>query len=333
LSTNKKKELDVLIIGGGPIGLACALEAKKKNLDYLILEKGALVNSLYHYPQNMTFFSSSEKLEIDEIPFISKAAKPSKQEALEYYRRIATSNHLTINLFEKVENVSQQNGCYKIKSDKDQYLSKNIIIATGFYDKPNYLNVKGEDLDKVSHYYDDPHFYAMQDVAVVGASNSAVDAALEIFRKGGRVSLIVRGDKIGERVKYWVRPDMVNRIKEGSIDAYFNTKVEAIDQQELNLYDKAKKEHFTLKNDYVLALTGYQPNFDFLRSMGIELQDEQSRIPIYDPQTMETNKKGIYLAGVICGGMETHKWFIENSRIHAKMIIENIKTRNPVGTS
>jgi putative YpdA family bacillithiol system oxidoreductase len=333
LSTNKKKELDVLIIGGGPIGLACALEAKKKNLDYLILEKGALVNSLYHYPQNMTFFSSSEKLEIDEIPFISKAAKPSKQEALEYYRRIATSNHLTINLFEKVENVSQQNGCYKIKSDKEQYLSKNIIIATGFYDKPNYLNVKGEDLDKVSHYYDDPHFYAMQDVAVVGASNSAVDAALEIFRKGGRVSLIVRGDKIGERVKYWVRPDMVNRIKEGSIDAYFNTKVEAIDQQELNLYDKAKKEHFKLKNDYVLALTGYQPNFDFLRSMGIELQDEQSRIPIYDPQTMETNKKGIYLAGVICGGMETHKWFIENSRIHAKMIIENIKTRNPVGTS
>ncbi len=333
MSTNKNKELDVLIIGGGPIGLACALEAKKKNLDYQILEKGALVNSLYHYPQNMTFFSSSEKLEIDEIPFISKAAKPSKQEALEYYRRIATSNHLKINLFEKVENVSQENGCYRIKSDKDQYLSKNIIIATGFYDKPNYLNVKGEDLDKVSHYYDDPHFYAMQDVAVVGASNSAVDAALEIFRKGGRISLIVRGDKIGERVKYWVRPDMINRIKEGSIDAYFNTEVEAIDQRELKLYDKAKEEHFTLKNDYVLALTGYQPNFDFLRSMGIELQDEQSRIPIYDPQTMETNKKGIYLAGVICGGMETHKWFIENSRIHAKMIIENIKTRDPVGAS
>ena len=333
MSTNKNKELDVLIIGGGPIGLACALEAKKKNLDYQILEKGALVNSLYHYPQNMTFFSSSEKLEIDEIPFISKAAKPSKQEALEYYRRIATSNHLKINLFEKVENVSQENGCYRIKSDKDQYLSKNIIIATGFYDKPNYLNVKGEDLDKVSHYYDDPHFYAMQDVAVVGASNSAVDAALEIFRKGGRVSLIVRGDKIGERVKYWVRPDMINRIKEGSIDAYFNTEVEAIDKRELKLYDKAKEEHFTLKNDYVLALTGYQPNFDFLRSMGIELQDEQSRIPIYDPQTMETNKKGIYLAGVICGGMETHKWFIENSRIHAKMIIENIKTRDPVGAS
>ena len=333
MSTNKNNELDVLIIGGGPIGLACALEAKKKNLDYLILEKGALVNSLYHYPQNMTFFSSSEKLEIDEIPFISKAAKPSKQEALEYYRRIATSNHLNINLFEKVENVSQENGCYRIKSDKDQYLSKNIIIATGFYDKPNYLNVKSEDLDKVSHYYDDPHFYAMQDVAVVGASNSAVDAALEIFRKGGRISLIVRGDKIGERVKYWVRPDMINRIKEGSIDAYFNTEVEAIDQQELKLYDKAKEEHFTLKNDYVLALTGYQPNFDFLRSMGIELQDEQSRIPIYDPQTMETNKKGIYLAGVICGGMETHKWFIENSRIHAKMIIENIKTRDPVGAS
>ena len=220
--------LDVLIIGGGPIGLACALEAKKKNLNYVVLEKGTLVNSLYHYPQNMTFFSSSDKLEIDEIPFISKEAKPSKQEALEYYRRIATSNHLNINLFEKVENVLKKDDFYQVISEKGEYQTKNIILSTGFYDKPNYLNVKGEDLDKVVHYYDDPHFYAMQDVAVIGASNSAVDAALEIYRKGANVSIIVRGDKIGERVKYWVRPDMINRIKEGSIDAYFNTQVTEI---------------------------------------------------------------------------------------------------------
>ena len=324
--------LDVLIIGGGPIGLACALEAKKKNLNYLILEKGPLVNSLYHYPQNMTFFSSSEKLEIDEIPFISKAAKPSKQEALEYYRRIATSNHLDIKLFEKVENVSSKDDHYIITSEKRKYQAKNIIVATGFYDKPNYLNVKGENLNKVSHYYDDPHFYAMQNVAVIGASNSAVDAALEIFRKGGRVSIMVRGDKIGERVKYWVRPDMINRIEEGSIDAYFNTEVTEIQNDQLKLYNKEKDEHFEIKNDYVLALTGYQPNFDFLDSIGIKIKDKESKIPDYNPQTMETNQSGIYLAGVICGGMETHKWFIENSRIHAKMIIENIKTKNPVTT-
>jgi len=325
--------LDILIIGGGPIGLACALEAKKKNLSHLILEKGTLVNSLYHYPQNMSFFSSSEKLEINEIPFISKAAKPSKQEALEYYRRIATSNKLNIKLFENVKSVSPEENHYLITSEKAKYQSKNIIVATGFYDKPNYLNVKGEELPKVSHYYNDPHYYAMQDVAVIGASNSAVDAALEIFRKGGRVSIIVRGDQIGERVKYWVRPDMINRIKEGSIDAYFNTEVHEIQNSQLKLYDKVNKQYFSIKNDNVLALTGYQPDFSFLHSMGINITDEKSKIPQYNPQTMETNLKGIYLAGVICGGMETHKWFIENSRIHAKMIIENIKTNNPVAAN
>jgi len=330
---DRKNMLDILIIGGGPIGLACALEAKKKNLSHLILEKGTLVNSLYHYPQNMSFFSSSEKLEINEIPFISKAAKPSKQEALEYYRRIATSNKLNIKLFEKVKSVSPEENHYLITSEKAKYQSKNIIVATGFYDKPNYLNVKGEELPKVSHYYNDPHYYAMQDVAVIGASNSAVDAALEIFRKGGRVSIIVRGDQIGERVKYWVRPDMINRIKEGSIDAYFNTEVHEIQNSQLKLYDKVNKQYFSIKNDNVLALTGYQPDFSFLHSMGINITDEKSKIPQYNPQTMETNLKGIYLAGVICGGMETHKWFIENSRIHAKMIIENIKTNNPVAAN
>ena len=316
--------IDVLIIGAGPIGLACGLEAKKKGLNYIIVEKGALVNSLYNYPQNMTFFSSSEKLEIDGIPFISKEAKPSKQEALEYYRRVASSNDLNVNLFEKIENVITENNYYTVISNKDKYMVKNIVISTGFYDRPNSLNVKGEELNKVSHYYDDPHFYAMQDVAVIGASNSAVDAALEVYRKGGNVSIIVRGEEIGKRVKYWVRPDMINRIKEGSIKAYFNTSVSEIKENELKLYDKLNDNYFTINNDHVLALTGYQPDFSFLNNIGINITNDKNKIPYYNDETMETNKKGVYLAGVVCGGMETHKWFIENSRVHAKMIMENI---------
>lgn len=314
---------DILIIGGGPIGLACGLEAKKKNLSYVIVEKGALVNSLYNYPANMTFFSSSDKLEIDDIPFISKNAKPTKQEALEYYRRISTSNGLKINLFETVKNVKNQEKGFIVKTSKTEYQTKNVVIATGFYDFPNKLNVPGEDLDKVEHYYNDPHYYVNQDVVVVGASNSAVDAALEIYRKGGRVSLIVRGKEIGQRVKYWVRPDIINRIDEGSIKAYFNSEITEIRADSVIFKDENNKRQ-ELKNDHILALTGYKPNFKFLEKLGVNFSDENTKIPEYNKQTMETNVKGIYLAGVICGGMQTHKWFIENSRIHAKMIVENI---------
>ena len=315
---------DLIIIGGGPIGLACGLEAKKQNLKYLIIEKGALVNSIYNYPANMTFFSTSEKLEIDGIPFISKNAKPTKQEALEYYRRVATSNALNLNLFESVEQIKKQKDNFQISTSRGNYSSKNIILATGFYDLPNNLDVPGEDLDKVYHYYNDPHYFVNQDVVVVGASNSAVDAALEIFRKGGRVTMIVRGEAIGERVKYWVRPDIVNRIDEGSIKAFFNSKLTEItpDSVIFKAKDGKTKE---IKNNFVLALTGYKPNFKFLKSLGVELSDDAKKIPSYNPQTMESNVKGLYLAGVICGGMETHKWFIENSRIHAKMIMEDIK--------
>ena len=216
-----KDLLDVVIIGAGPIGIACAIEAQKRNLSYVVIEKGPLVNSLYNYPTNMTFFSSSEKLEIDQIPFISKNAKPSKAEALEYYRRIATSKKLDIHLFEKVNSVKKSGDFYEVETSKETYSSKNVVIATGFYDIPNYMNVKGEDLPKVYHYYNDPHYFSNQDVIVVGASNSSVDAALEVYRKGGRVSMVVRGKSIGERVKYWVRPDIINRIEEGSIKAYF----------------------------------------------------------------------------------------------------------------
>lgn len=316
-------EYDVVIIGAGPIGLACGLEAEKRNLSYLIIEKGALVNSLYHYPANMTFFSTSEKLEIDGIPFISKNAKPTKQEALEYYRRVATSNDLKINLFESVENVDKHKKKFNVKTSKGEYKTKHIIIATGFYDKPNTLNVTGENLDKVFHYYNDPHYFVNQDVVVVGASNSAVDAALEIYRKGGRVTMMVRGDDIGERVKYWVRPDIKNRIDEGSIKAYFNSEITEIRKNEV-LFKDENNHIQKLQNDYVLALTGYKPNFDFLKKLGVKLSNNKTKIPEYNKQTMETNVKGLYLAGVICGGMETHKWFIENSRIHAKMIVEDI---------
>ena len=323
MSINKQEEIfDIIIVGGGPIGIACALEAKKKGLKYVILEKGTLVNSLYNYPSNMTFFSTSEKLELDEIPFISTNPKPHKQEALEYYRRIVTSNHLKINLFEKVERVETESGQHIITTSKATYTSKNVIIATGFYDIPNYLNVPGEDLPKVAHYYRDPHFYATQKTIVVGASNSAVDAALEIYRKGGDVTMVVRGPAIGERVKYWVKPDIDNRIDEGSIKAVFNAEIKEIKEREVVITSKEGDQ--TIENDWVLLLTGYRPNFEFLRRMGIELSDDGRKIPHYNSETMESNVKGIYLAGVICGGMETHKWFIENSRVHAKMIVEDI---------
>jgi thioredoxin reductase (NADPH) len=313
---------DVVIIGAGPIGIACALEAKKRNLNYLVLEKGPIVNSLYHYPTNMNFFSTSEKLELQHIPFISKEAKPSKQEALEYYRRIATSNHLNIRLFEEVKQVDKDNDqSFIITSVKSTYRSKNVVLATGFYDLPNRLHIAGEDLPKVSHYYDDPHLYAFQNVAVVGASNSAVDAALEIYRKGGRVTMIIRGDSIGDRVKYWVKPDIENRIAEGSIKAYFNSTLTKITQD--HIYIKSQEQELSIPNDFVLALTGYRPNFSFLDALGIQLHGV-NKIPSYDPQSMQTNVKGIYLAGVICGGLETHKWFIENSRVHATMIMEDI---------
>jgi thioredoxin reductase (NADPH) len=313
---------NIIIIGGGPIGIACGLEAKKKGLTYVILEKGPIVNSLFKYPVNMQFFSSSEKLEIDEIPFISREAKPSRGEALEYYRRITTSNKLNIHLFEKVTSVEKMEEFFEVSTTKKKYHAKNIIVATGFYDIPNTLKILGEDLEKVSHYYKDPHFYAGQKVAIIGASNSAIDAALECYRKGAEVSLIIRGEEVGQRVKYWVRPDIINRIKEGSIKAFYKSEVIEIKENELQVTNS--DGNITIENDFVLALTGYKPDFSFLESMGIELSTDDKKRPVYNAETMETNVKGIYLAGVICGGLETHKWFIENSRVHAKMIVKNV---------
>ncbi|GAA4315354.1 YpdA family putative bacillithiol disulfide reductase [Pontixanthobacter gangjinensis] len=324
-----KNKYEVVIIGGGPIGIACALEAEKKGLSYVILEKGCLVNSLYHYPTNMTFFSTSEKLELDNIPFISNNPKPGKREALEYYRRIVTSNDINIHLFEKVNSVeTNPDQTHTVKTTKGEYIAENVIVATGFYDIPNYLGIPGEELPKVSHYYNDPHYYATQKTIVVGASNSAVDAALEIYRKGGDVTMIVRKPEIGERVKYWVRPDIINRIKEGSIKAHFNSSLKEIREHEVVVQTPEGEE--VLENDFVLLLTGYRPNFGFLQDIGIKLSDDGRKIPEYHEETMETNIPGIFLAGVICGGVETHKWFIENSRVHAKMIMDYLHQKTKV---
>ncbi|EAR00774.1 YpdA family putative bacillithiol disulfide reductase [Maribacter sp. HTCC2170] len=315
-------KLDIVIVGGGPIGIACGLEAQKNGLSYIIIEKGPIVNSLFNYPINMQFFSSSDLLEIDNIPFISNEAKPKRNEALEYYRRIVTSNALKINLFETVDNVNKIDEGFEVITDKQEYIGTNVIIATGFYDIPNLLDIPGEDLAKVSHYYKDSHFYASQKLAVIGASNSAIDAALECYRKGAEVTLIIREPEVGRRVKYWVRPDIINRIEEGSIKALFDANVKEIYPNKILV--ETKKGNIEIKNDFVLALTGYRPNFAFLEKLGIELSDDEKRLPQYNKETMETNIDGLFLAGVICGGMETHKWFIENSRIHAPMIIASI---------
>jgi len=313
---------DILIIGGGPIGLACGIEAKKAGLSYLILEKGCLVNSLYNYPSNMTFFSTADKLEIGNVPFMSLSVKPNRNEALEYYRRVSDQFKLNIHLFEKVEAVEDFDGKYLLKTSKSSYQTKNIIIATGFYDLPNLMNIPGEELPKVKHYYKDPHYYAGQKVLVVGGNNSAVDAALETYRKGAEVTMVIRESQIGERVKYWVRPDIINRIKEGSIKAYFNSGLEEVREHEVIIQSPEGK--LAIPNDFVLAMTGYQPDFSFLRSIGIRISDDEQQVPEHNPETMESNKKGIYLAGVVCGGMNTHLWFIENSRVHAEKIVKQL---------
>lgn len=314
---------DVVIIGAGPIGIACALECKKANLDYVVVEKGTLTNSIYHYPLNMTFFSTSEKLELDGIPFISHHPKPNRSEALEYYRRVVTSHKLRIHLYEEILSVDRKSDYFLATSAKQQYRATKLIVSTGFYDIPKMLDIPGEDLPKVSHYYREAHPYVLQKTVVVGASNSAVDAALELWRKGAEVTMVVRGPAIGERVKYWVKPDIENRIAEGSITAYFNSELKEIRKGEVVV--ATPKGERILSNDFVVALTGYRPNFEFLEALGITLSTDGNYFPEYNPDTMESSVPGLYLAGVICGGMETHKWFIENSRVHAPQIIKHIE--------
>ena len=317
--------LDVLIIGAGLIGLNCALEARKNNLSYLIIEKGTIVNSLYNYPLYMRFFSTAEKLEIDEIPFISTAPKPGRQEALEYYQGIARQKNVNINLYEKVEKISKNNDIFTVETSKANYFAKNVIISTGFYDIPNLMNIPGENLPKVKHYYTEPYPYAKQKIVVVGSSNSAVDAALETYRKGAEVTMIIRHSEISNSVKYWVKPDIENRIAEGTITAHFNAEMIEIKENSIIFKDINGKIQ-EIENDFVLAMTGYLPDFNFLQQTGIDLQGENLN-PYYNEETMETNIKNLYLAGVVCGGKDTHLWFIENSRIHAEMIVKNILSK------
>lgn len=314
---------DVIIIGGGPIGLACGIECKKAGLSHLIIEKGALVNSIYNYPLNMSFFSTSEKLEIGEVPFISLNPKPSRSEALEYYRRVALHWNLNIALYERVIEVAKLTSGFQITTSRNNFCCKKLIISTGFYDEANLIGIEGESLPKVHHYYREAHPYFGQKIVVVGAANSAVDVAMETWRKGAEVTMVVRGPHIRESVKYWIRPDIENRIKEGAIKAYFNAQIVKISDFEVQI--KTDNSTITLANDFVLAMTGYLPSFDFLRSMGIEIGSDAFQTPVHNPETMMTNVDGIYLAGVICGGLKTNKWFIENSRIHAGQIVRHIQ--------
>lgn len=316
------QEYDIIIIGAGPIGLTCAIEAKKNNLSYLIIEKGCLVNSLYNYPVNMTFFSTAEKLEIGDTPFVSTNPKPRRAESLEYYRRVHNKFELNTKLFEEVISCQKNNNSFDVKTTKSTYLAKNVIVATGFYDIPIYLNIPGEDLPKVSHYYNDPHYYANQNVVVVGASNSSIDAALETYRKGSNVTLVIRGSEISHRVKYWVKPDIENRIAEGEIQVYYESQLKEIRDNEVIV--STKNGDKTIPNDFVIALTGYRPNFKLLERFNIKLDEENCMIPMHDADTMETNISNLYLAGVVCGGLNTHLWFIENSRIHAQIIVKHI---------
>jgi thioredoxin reductase (NADPH) len=274
----------------------------------------------------MRFFSSSEKLEIGGVPFISHTHKPTRAEALEYYRRVAMSWDLKITLYNKVESVEKKNDLFRVKTAKGTYTAQSVVIATGFYDLPHKMGVQGEELSKVMHYYKEPHPFFGQNLAVVGASNSAVDAALECYRKGAKVTMIVRGEEIGRRVKYWVKPDIENRIAEGSIKALFNSQIEEIKEDSIKVDHNGEK--IELENDFVLALTGYEPNYSFLEEMGITFSKDGKRVPTHNTETMETNIDNIFLAGVICGGMETHKWFIENSRVHAEQIMKVLKERS-----
>lgn len=320
------KNYDLIIIGGGPTGLNCAISAKKAGLEYLVLEKGLLVNSIYHFPINMTFFSTSKLLEIGDTPFISHTEKPTRREALEYYRRLQQSYDLKVNLYEPVARMERlADGNYHIKSNKAEYTAHSVIVATGFYDTPRLMNVPGEDLPKVKHYYDDAHPYIGQKVLVVGAANSACDVALETWNKGAEVTMAIREDEIYKKVKYWIRPNIENRIKEGSITAYFKTNIKEIRPHEVVL--EGPEGTFTIENDFVLAMTGYKPNYDLLNRLGLEIPNDDDQIPVHDPETLETSLPNVYIAGVVCAGMKTSKLFIENTRDHGETIIRQIQEK------
>jgi len=315
---------DIVVVGAGPVGLATAVEAQRQNLDPLVIEKGALCNSFIGYPTLMEFFSTPERLEIGGYPFSTRDYKPRREEALDYYRRVATAEDLDIRLYEPVISVEGRDGNFTITTDQGAYATRKVVVATGFYDIPNRMGVPGEDLDKVQHYFKEPYPYALTDVAIVGGGNSAAKAALACYRHEANVTLVVRDGALDEGVKYWIKPDVQNRIEEGSIDAHFHSTVEAIEPDTLHL--NTPDGPFRIENDFVLAMTGYRPNYDLLERFGIGVQDDAARTPVHDEEgeTFQTNRDGVYLAGTICGGCDTSRWFIENGRFHAKKIIDHI---------
>ena len=315
---------DVVIIGAGPVGLACGVEARRRGLQALVVEKGALVNSFLGYPTNLEFFSTPELMEIGGHPFATVRYKPIREEAIDYYRRVAQTEKLDVRLYERVERVDGTDGDFTVVTQHGAYACRKVVVAVGFFDIPNRLGVPGEDLPKVTHYYKEPYAYARQEVAVIGGKNSAAKAALDCYRNGARVTLIHRGPAVSEKVKYWIKPDLENRIKEGSIRAFFNTSVRAIEPDALVL-DTPEGER-RIANDWVLALTGYRPDYGFLETLGLAIGDDDARTPVYDDETFETSRAGMYLAGTICGGLRTGRWFIENGRFHARQIMTHIAT-------
>ncbi len=318
---------DIIIIGAGPIGLCCAIEAQKKGLSALILEKGVLVNSIYNFPTNMTFFSTSKLLEIGGVPFISHNDKPTRAEALEYYRRVADTWSLNIITFCEVQSLKRYADTnYSIETPKGSLKTKNIVISTGFYDTAKLMNVPGESLSKVKHFYDDAHPYVGKKVLVVGAANSACDIALELYHKNAEVTMVIRGIEISPRVKYWIKPNIENRIKEGSIKAYFETTIKEIKLNSVLL--QTADGEVELKNDFVLAMTGYQPDYLLFRKLGVPISSNSDKKPVHNSETLETELPNVYVAGVIKSGMKTSTYFIENSRDDAFKIVNAILAKN-----
>ena len=313
---------DLVVIGAGPVGLACAIEAQRQGLTACVLDKGALVNSILGYPSRMEFFSTPELIEIGGHPFPIQQYKPTREDALEYYRLVAHREKLDVRLYDRVVDLRGAHGDFTVVTEKGEHKGRHVVLATGFFDQPNKLGVPGEDLPKVTHYYKEPFAYAHQKVAVIGAKNSAAKAALDCYRHGAEVSLVVRSATLSESIKYWIKPDLENRIKEGSIKAFLSTSVLEIREQTI-LLQNADGVH-DVANDWVLAMTGYHPDFRFLERLGITFADDGKRTPIFDETSFETNRPGVYIAGTVCGGYNTSRWFIENGRFHARQIVAHI---------
>jgi thioredoxin reductase (NADPH) len=314
--------LDLLVIGGGPVGLACAIEARREHLEACIVEKGALVNSIVGYPTNMEFFSTPELIEIGGYPFPVQSYKPTREEAIEYYRGVAQREALDIRLYERVLAIAGERGDFTVTTTKEKYRARNVVVATGFFDQPNLLKVPGEELPKVTHYYREPYQYVRQKVVVVGAKNSAAKAALDCYRHGAEVSLVVRSAELSDKIKYWIRPDLERRIAEGSIHGFFNTTIEEIRESSVIL--RTVEGVREIANDWVVAMTGYHPDYRFLESLRLEFSADGCRAPIVDEITFQSSRPGIFLAGTVCGGYCTSRWFIENGRFHASQIAKHV---------